>query len=82
MDPSELIRIRKALGWSQTQAAAKLKVSGNTWARWERGEVRPHQRQGLLLQLFLQKAERIEASAMTGRGRPLAFYRLNGENPS
>jgi predicted transcriptional regulator len=42
MTPDDLRYIRQAWNWTQTQAAAHVGVSGNTWARWERGEVRIH----------------------------------------
>jgi transcriptional regulator with XRE-family HTH domain len=58
MTPDELRRIRNGMRWTQTEAAAKLSVSANTWARWERGEVRPHPLREPLLRRFLKAAER------------------------
>ena len=40
MTGSELRRIRTRLGLTQAAMAARLGVSGNTVARWERDEVR------------------------------------------
>jgi DNA-binding transcriptional regulator YiaG len=39
MQPSELKRIRRRLGVTQAALAALVGVTGNTIARWERGEV-------------------------------------------
>lgn len=38
----EIKAIRKSLGLSQTEAAAKLSVSCMSWWRWEQGKSRPH----------------------------------------
>jgi transcriptional regulator with XRE-family HTH domain len=32
---------REARGWTLAEAAAVVGVHWNTWARWERGEMRP-----------------------------------------
>ncbi len=39
MQPKELNRIRRRLGLTQAALAAQVGVTGNTVARWERGEV-------------------------------------------
>jgi DNA-binding transcriptional regulator YiaG len=39
MQPPELKRIRRRLGVTQAALAAQVGVTGNTIARWERGEV-------------------------------------------
>jgi transcriptional regulator with XRE-family HTH domain len=65
MTPDELRRIREGMGWTQTQAAARLSVSANTWARWERGEVQPHPLREPVLQRFLRTAQR--RGTQTGR---------------
>ena len=41
MTPVELKRIRDGMGWTQEEAGAKVGVTRNTWARWERGVVEP-----------------------------------------
>ena len=61
MTPQDLARIREGMGWTQTQAAAKVGVSMNTWARWERGEVAPHPLREPHLQRLLRQAERRSA---------------------
>lgn len=58
MKPDELRSIRTAMGWTQTEAAARVSVSANTWARWERGEVQPHVLREPMLQRFLRSAQR------------------------
>lgn len=58
MTPEELRRIREGMGWTQTQAAAKVNVAANTWARWERGEVQPHALREPVLQRYLRVAQR------------------------
>ncbi len=40
MTGTALRRRRRQLGWTQVQLAAKLGVTSNTVARWERSEVR------------------------------------------
>lgn len=37
MTHNELRRLRRRLGWTQDEAAKKIKVSLRTWARWEAG---------------------------------------------
>ncbi len=58
MAPQDLVRIREGMRWTQTQAAAKVGVSANTWARWERGEVAPHPLRAPHLQRLLRQADR------------------------
>ena len=58
MEPKELKRIRDGMGWTQTEAAARLSVSANTWARWERGEVQPHPLREPILQRYLRVVQR------------------------
>jgi transcriptional regulator with XRE-family HTH domain len=58
MKPDELRRIREGLGWTQTEAAARVSVSANTWARWERGEVQPHPLREPVLQRYLRRAQK------------------------
>jgi transcriptional regulator with XRE-family HTH domain len=58
MTPQELVRIREGMRWTQTEAAAKVGVSMNTWARWERGEVQPHPLRERDLQRLLRQAEK------------------------
>ena len=49
LSPEEIRSIRRKIGASQAQAAAIVGVQRNTWARWERGERRPHRAlQGLI----------------------------------
>lgn len=58
MTPEDLRRIRQGMGWTQTQAAAKVGVAANTWARWEQGLVVPHPLREPHLQRLLRQAER------------------------
>jgi transcriptional regulator with XRE-family HTH domain len=58
MTKEELQRIREGMSWTQTQAAAKVGVSANTWARWERGEVDPHPLREPMLQRLLRQANK------------------------
>ena len=41
MPSDNLKALRERLGLSQAEAAALVRVSANTWARWERGEMKP-----------------------------------------
>ncbi len=58
MTPEEIARIREGMKWTQTQAAAKIGVAANTWARWEQGLVVPHQLRLPLLQRLLRQADK------------------------
>jgi transcriptional regulator with XRE-family HTH domain len=58
MTPEELRRIRDGMGWTQTEAADKVGVTRNTWARWERGEVEPHPLRAPLFERLLRQADR------------------------
>ena len=40
MTPKQLKQHRTRLGWTQEDAARRLKVSVRTWARWESGTSR------------------------------------------
>lgn len=42
MTPDEIRAARERLGLTQAEAAEKLGVAENTWARWERGELGIH----------------------------------------
>ena len=58
MEPAQLRRIRDVMGWTQAEAAAKVEVAENTWARWERGELSIHRARVALLQRLLHQAEK------------------------
>ena len=58
MTPEELKRIREGFGWTQTEAAAKVGVKMNSWARWERGEIAIHPAREEVLQRLLRQAEK------------------------
>ena len=58
MGPTELRRIRDGMSWTQEEAGAKVGVTRNTWARWERGEVEPHPLREPHLERLLKQAER------------------------
>lgn len=58
MTPQELVRIREGMRWTQTEAAAKIGVAANTWARWEQGSVKPHHLRERDLRRLLHLAER------------------------
>ncbi|SPE25935.1 hypothetical protein SBA2_270045 [Acidobacteriia bacterium SbA2] len=50
MSPRSLKHLRLRLKLTQAAAAALVRVSPNTWARWERGEAKPRgvlQREGI-----------------------------------
>ena len=50
MSPRSLKQLRLRLSLTQAAAAALVRVSPNTWARWERGEAKPRgalQREGI-----------------------------------
>ena len=50
MSPRSLKQLRLRLNLTQAAAAALVRVSPNTWARWERGEAKPRgalQREGI-----------------------------------
>jgi len=50
MSPRSLKQLRLRLELTQAAAAALVRVSPNTWARWERGEAKPRgalQREGI-----------------------------------
>lgn len=42
MTPDDIRAARERLGLTQAEAAEKLGVAENTWARWERGELGIH----------------------------------------
>lgn len=58
MEPENLRQIREGMRWTQTQAAAKVGVTENTWARWERGEMAVHPARIPLLAKLLREADR------------------------
>jgi transcriptional regulator with XRE-family HTH domain len=62
--PALLRRIRELRGWTQTKLAAKLGVTANTVARWERGEVQPHPLRVPQLERALREAERWAAQRL------------------
>ena len=66
MTPEELRRIRDGMGWTQDEAGAKVGVTRNTWARWERGVVEPHPLLVPILQRLLRQAEKRAAKAASG----------------
>lgn len=69
MRPAEIVDIRVGMGWTQTQAAAKVGVSMNTWARWERGEVTPHALRERELRRWWRRAERRAQRRLFGTPR-------------
>ena len=71
MTPQELMRIREGMNWTQTEAAAKVGVAMNTWARWERGEVQPYPLRERDLQRLLRQAEKKAAERAAKDPRPL-----------
>ncbi len=40
MTGTQLRALRRAQGWTQVELAQRIRVTGNTVARWERDEVR------------------------------------------
>ena len=52
--PSQIRDIRDALGLTQVELGRILDVSGNTVARWERGEMEPP---GILLDLAMRTVQ-------------------------
>ena len=58
MEPGQLRRIRDLMRWTQLQAAGKVGVRENTWARWERGEMAVHPARVEFLQRTLAQAEK------------------------
>ena len=58
MTPTDLKRIREGMGWTQTEAAERVGVKMNSWARWERGEIAIHPARLDALQRLLRQAER------------------------
>jgi len=69
-----IFALRKALGWTQEQAAAELGISRRSVIRHEQGQhLRPRMRKSLekrLRQLEADHAEQL--AAYLGRGEPLA----------
>ncbi|TGC30851.1 transcriptional regulator [Pseudomonas citronellolis] len=53
-DPAEILTARKAVGLSQTAAAALVHSSLRTWQQWEAGDRRMHPG---LWELFLLKTQ-------------------------
>ena len=41
MTPQQLTRAREALGLTQKEIAAKLRIHWQVWYKWERGEASP-----------------------------------------
>lgn len=60
IEPQTLTRIRLALRLTQREAAAKVGVAPNTWARWERGELAPHPLREPMLEQLLSQAIEVE----------------------
>ena len=58
MTPSDVRRFRRQLGLSQAGFAAKVGVTANTVARWERGELGMRSTTVRLLQLLAAEANR------------------------
>ena len=58
MTPDELKRIREGFGWTQTEAAAKVGVQRNSWARWERREIAVHPAREEALRRLLRQVDR------------------------
>ena len=58
MESAQLRRIRDLMRWTQLQAADKVGVTENTWARWERGEMAVHPARVAFLQHTLAQAEK------------------------
>jgi len=46
------------MGWTQAEAATKVGVQKNSWARWERGEIAVHPAREDTLRRLLAQAER------------------------
>ena len=59
MTPTDLKATRERLGLTQSQAAARVGVTENTWARWERGEMQVHPARLRDLERLAKKAARI-----------------------
>ncbi|MBI4582211.1 MAG: helix-turn-helix domain-containing protein [Planctomycetes bacterium] len=56
--PGHIRALRDALGLSQQQFAARLRVSSQTVSRWERGEACPHSRAVTALRRLQAAAKR------------------------
>jgi len=67
MSPRSLKQLRLRLKLTQAAAAALVRVSPNTWARWERGEARPRgalQQEGITSLPLLAKRNHPSQSAL------------------
>jgi len=72
MSPRSLKHLRLRLRLTQVAAAALVRVSPNTWARWERGEAKPRgalQKEGII-NLARRDHPTRDASGMSWNTRP------------
>lgn len=68
MTPAQIRELRNGMGLSQAQFGARLGVSANTIARWERGERAPNQYHQLRLnQLRSQPVDDLDIDLMLAR---------------
>ena len=67
MEPVDLRRTRDLMRWTQAQAAEKVGVTENTWARWERGQMAVHPARVAFLRHTLQQAEKRDARRVARR---------------
>jgi DNA-binding transcriptional regulator YiaG len=70
MSPDEIRATRERLGLTQTEAAQRLGVSENTWARWERGELGIHPARERDLERLGKGGQPAAGSASDGRPTP------------
>jgi transcriptional regulator with XRE-family HTH domain len=68
MTGKELRAIRKRLGWTQAQLAARIGVAANSVARQERGEVRIRKSLALLVRMIADKEASQATSSKRTRG--------------
>lgn len=64
MAPKTMRNLRRRLGLTQAAAAALIRVTPNTWARWERGEAHPRGN--------LQRAALASLPLLAGKKQPAA----------
>jgi DNA-binding transcriptional regulator YiaG len=65
MTPKQIVRIRKAFGWTQQQLADRLGAQQSTIARWEIGQNEPR---GANLKALKELAEKLTKTRSKLRG--------------
>jgi len=69
LHPKEIRFLRKSLGWSGKEFAQHLQVQPETVSRWENGAKKMGERSELLLRMFVEMGDRLEAYVLNEEER-------------